>query len=129
VNYQHFSEEETYVFDIIKNEEVDTIYLNSDFISGIYFLKSRFPEISNIYMGIRQIDLSENKQTSLTFVEKSTSPYPNFNRIYPIINWTYEDVWRLIILMDYPYLSLYDKGYTSIGKFTETQMNQHLSIG
>jgi len=127
VNSLHFREEEDYIFEIINREKVETIYLNSEFIPGLYFLESRFPNINNIYMGIRLIDLPQNKR-NIGFIEKSTSPYPVFNRIYPIINWSYEDVWRLILVLDYPYLNLYDKGFTSIGKVTDTETNKTLLI-
>lgn len=127
-NSQYFSEEEEYVFSIVNTEQIQTVFLYSDYVNGLNFLKSKFPDLSNIYMGIRQSDLPKAKHINQNYFEKSTSPYPSFNRIYPILNWLYEDVWRLIIIVDYPYLSLYNKGYTSIGKIKDTTTNKTLHL-
>ena len=125
-NLENFTEEENYVLNIVNNEEIETVYLYSDYIRGLHFVKSNFQEFNKIFMGIRVDDLPITQQSNDKYFEKSTSPYPSFDRIYPILNWTFEDVWRLIILLDYPYLSLYNKGYTSIGKMKNTQTNINL---
>lgn len=56
----------------------------------------------------------------------STSGWPAFMRINPIIDWTYAHVWMILRSFGFPYCSLYDEGYTSLGSVTETGRNPEL---
>jgi FAD synthetase len=47
--------------------------------------------------------------------ETSTSDWPMFMRVYPILHWSYQDVWYFLRAMDYRYCNLYDEGYSSLG--------------
>ena len=52
--------------------------------------------------------------------------YPEFKRICPIIDWSYERVWKFIKDYHIPYCKLYDEGYTSVGNKKNTKKNHYL---
>ena len=45
-------------------------------------------------------------------------------RVFPILDWSYSDVWAF--LKNYAYCELYDQGYTSLGEIHNSQKNPHL---
>lgn len=49
--------------------------------------------------------------------------YPNFMRVNPILNWSYETVWNFIHAFEIPYCSLYEQGYTYLGNKRNTTKN------
>lgn len=48
--------------------------------------------------------------------EKYFSPRPSHMRIHPILHFTEKDIWEYTKKFNVPYLSLYDKGYRSLGE-------------
>ncbi|MCL4353596.1 phosphoadenosine phosphosulfate reductase family protein [Patescibacteria group bacterium] len=48
--------------------------------------------------------------------EKYVSPREDHIRIHPLLHWTEKDIWDYIRLYNVPYISLYDKGYRSLGE-------------
>lgn len=74
-------------------------------------------------LGTRQGDPNCGGQEKFT----PSSPWmPDFMRVNPILDWTYGDVWHLIRQYDLPYCHLYDNGYTSLGKVSDTIPNPAL---
>lgn len=55
----------------------------------------------------------------------SWMPVP-FMRVNPIIDWEYGHVWHFLRIFKLPYCSLYDQGYTSLGKKSQTFPNEAL---
>ena len=76
-------------------------------------------------MGSRRDDpgCSKLNEISESDVHKG---YPPFKRINPIIDWSYEGVWKFIREYKIPYCKLYDEGYTSVGNKKNTKKNKHL---
>ena len=60
------------------------------------------------------------------FFSPSSSWMPPFMRVNPILTWSYGQVWRFLRHFDLNYCSLYDQGYTSLGKQTDTFPNPSL---
>ncbi|KAK7683731.1 hypothetical protein QCA50_013107 [Cerrena zonata] len=87
--------------------------------------KEKFPNIEAILIGTRRTDPHGSK---LTFRNPTDSGWPAFERINPIINWGYGDVWTFLRKLNVPYCKLYDEGYTSLGSTYNTFRNPALRI-
>ena len=49
--------------------------------------------------------------------------------INPILEWTHAEVWSFLLSKRVPYCSLYNEGFTSLGKKSETVVNPFLPLG
>lgn len=58
--------------------------------------------------------------------EPSSDWMPPFMRVNPVIYWSYADVWEFLRRFELPTCSLYEHGYTSLGKQTDTHPNPAL---
>jgi 3'-phosphoadenosine 5'-phosphosulfate sulfotransferase (PAPS reductase)/FAD synthetase len=128
VNEKNFEEEEDYVITFSKNEQASIVYLVTDYISGLEFLKSKY-KLNLIIMGTRKDDIKYKIQNNDSLIFPSTAPYPEFLRFYPVFNWKFEDIWRIILSSKIDYLKLYDKGYSSIGRKNDSKINENLKFG
>ena len=47
-------------------------------------------------------------------------------RVNPILDWSYENIWKFILDFEIPYCSLYNEGYTHLGNKDNTVKNPFL---
>lgn len=104
------------------NLEMEIIRL--DFKSGLDALLREKP-IKAIFLGTRIGDPNAVGQEQFS---PSSTGWPPFMRINPILDWSYRDVWAFILACRVPYCKLYDQGYTSIGSIHDTIPNGALCI-
>lgn len=88
-------------------------------------LKELRPEIKAILMGTRRSDGAYF--TNLEPFAYTDGDWPKYMRINPILDWTFSEVWYFIRMLELPYCSLYDKGYTSIDNTLNTVPNKELA--
>jgi FAD synthetase len=85
--------------------------------------KVNFPHITSILIGTRRSD--PHGGTSIVFRlpfpayplaatlshrNMTDEGWPQFERIHPIINWSYHEVWDFLLQLKVPYCKLYDEG-------------------
>ncbi|KAF9484127.1 adenine nucleotide alpha hydrolases-like protein [Pholiota conissans] len=87
--------------------------------------KERFPHISAILIGTRRTDPHGAKLSHRNMTDPG---WPCFERVNPIINWSYTDVWEFLRRLNVPYCALYDEGYTSLGSTFNTFPNPALLV-
>ncbi|KAF8805574.1 adenine nucleotide alpha hydrolases-like protein [Phlegmacium glaucopus] len=92
---------------------------------ALQMYKDHFPRITAILVGTRRTD---PHGSNLSHRNMTDQGWPSFERINPIINWSYSDVWAFLRSLDVPYCTLYDQGYTSLGSTYNTFPNPALLI-
>jgi FAD synthetase len=123
-----FEEEIDFCFYLAKKEKVKLILLQSNYKMGLHYLKNVM-NLETIFMGIRKDDYySERPISERDIVQHSDGNYPSFYRLYPVFQFTYREIWVLLLQSKYDYLNLYDQGYTSIGTKSKTSKNSKLEL-
>lgn len=74
-------------------------------------------------LGTRKADPNCGEQDVFS---PSSSWMPAFMRVNPILTWEYGHVWHFLRTFQLPYCCLYDRGYTSLGKRSDTSPNPAL---
>ncbi|KIK68303.1 hypothetical protein GYMLUDRAFT_35689 [Collybiopsis luxurians FD-317 M1] len=87
--------------------------------------KNELPHIAGILIGTRRTDPHGSK---ISFRCPTDDGWPKFDRINPIINWSYANVWTFLRQLNIPYCKLYDEGYTSLGSTYNTFPNPALLV-
>lgn len=124
--------EDTFV-DVVEFVKQTTAKYNIEMISMVGSLKDalgrlihQHPEIKAVFMGTRSTD--PNAQWMSHFCVTSAD-WPMIDIVAPILHWSYHNVWSYLRSNCIDYCSLYDHGYTSIGRRSRTVPNPHLQIG
>ncbi|KAF3331797.1 FAD synthase-like protein [Carex littledalei] len=119
-----FPEIDSFTFDTASMYGLQLERIQSDFKSGLEELMKEKPTKA-IFIGTRIGDPNAIGQEQFS---PSSTGWPPFMRVNPILDWSYRDVWSFILTCKVKYCSLYDQGYTSIGSIYDTVPNALLSM-
>uniref|UniRef100_A0A6B2LGX7 FAD synthase n=1 Tax=Arcella intermedia TaxID=1963864 RepID=A0A6B2LGX7_9EUKA len=123
IDLEHsFKEVNEYVREVVDSYNLKLVTL-TQFKEGLKELKEEYPHIKGIYMGTRRDD---PYGATLPLYKKTDPGWPDFMRIHPILDLSYQDIWNVIQRFGLSYCKLYDEGYTSIGETNNTIPNPAL---
>ncbi|KAF4667662.1 3'-phosphoadenosine 5'-phosphosulfate sulfotransferase [Perkinsus chesapeaki] len=120
-----FDEVESFIAEMQKEYNLDILRVVGGVKVGLEKVKEEHPEVKAIFMGTRSTD---PYSADLLPFSPTTAGWPDFMRVNPILDWTYEDVWEFIDTFDVKYCELYKYGYTSVGRKSDTIPNPDLKI-
>ncbi|XP_065920811.1 FAD synthase-like isoform X2 [Dysidea avara] len=120
---ESFPEVDEFVEQCIHKYGLNLTTVQAPIREGLYKLKELQPSLKAVLMGTRRTDPFSQNLTSFTPTDPSWLPCM---RINPILDWSYSHVWLYLRLMNIPYCSLYNKGYTSLGGIKNTLPNPSL---
>uniref|UniRef100_A0A6P4F772 FAD synthase n=1 Tax=Drosophila rhopaloa TaxID=1041015 RepID=A0A6P4F772_DRORH len=83
------------------------------------------PQVKAMFLGCRR---SDPGGPSLTEMMPCDNGWPAMMRIFPLLEWSYHDIWSYMRANDLPYCCLYDQGYTSLGDRSSTRLNPSLLV-
>ncbi|XP_020579992.1 FAD synthase isoform X2 [Phalaenopsis equestris] len=119
-----FPEINSFTYETAALYDLQLEIIRLDFKSGLEALLKEKPTKA-IFLGTRIGDPNAIGQEQFS---PSSTGWPPFMRVNPILDWSYRDVWAFILACKVPYCSLYDEGYTSIGSIYDTEPNALLCI-
>ena len=119
-NEAPFPEAEGFIKQTAMRNNLDLLVIQSGMKEALESLRKDKPWIKACLMGTRRHDPYSSRLRSFSPTDQN---WPSFMRILPILDWTYEEVWEFIKLLQIPYCSLYDQGYTSLGSQENTRPN------
>lgn len=119
-----FEEVHDFLCNIRKKLGVDFVEFKSEknFKDGMQELVDEH-NVKAIIMGTREGDPYTQEAE---YFQPSSSNWPAFMRVNPILRWSYDQVWSFLRQGNLPYCVLYDEGYTSIGNMNNTVKNPAL---
>eukprot|EP00871_Galdieria_phlegrea_P002494 jgi/Galph1/3245/GphlegSOOS_G1882.1 len=114
-----FEQVETFVGAIQEKYHFQLIYQGGGFLQGLTRVISE-KKIKAFAMGTRR---SDPDGKNLEHFTPSSDGWPPFMRVNPIVSWSYGEVWKFLLALKLPYCSMYNNGYTSIGRISDTKPN------
>ena len=84
-----------------------------------------FPEVRAILMGTRSGDPDAGW---MDYFCHTSGGWPDMDLVVPILHMSYSEVWRIISGLRIDYCELYRRGFTSIGRRSNTQPNPLLKV-
>lgn len=111
-----------FVQDCANTYDIKVEFLSEDFRTGLAKVKLQF-DLQAVLLGTRRTDPHGE---SLSLISPTTPGWPQLDRLCPLLDWEYEDVWYYLRSRNFAYCSLYDNGYTSLGSADNTRPNPAL---
>lgn len=102
--------------------------IEDDFKHGLVEFLAENPKIEIIFMGQRKMDPHGGSLQEIS-PSDTDKGWPLFQRINPILLWTYREIWEFLREFKLEYCTLYDRGYTSLGAKRKTSKNEALWDG
>ncbi|XP_043272419.1 probable FAD synthase [Venturia canescens] len=115
-----FPEVDAFVEEAASYYELELVKKKKPIKSALMALQNERRMIKASLMGTRRGDPGSDKLESFT---PTDSGWPNLTRIFPILDWSYKQIWQFLLDHKVPYCSLYDQGYTSLGSRSTTAPN------
>lgn len=115
-----FEEAEHFIDSCKMNYNMEMITIPGSIRAGLEQLSVTNKRLKVVIMGTRRHDPFSIKLRSFTMTD---SDWPTYMRTFPILDWSYAEVWDFLRTFDLPYCPLYDEGYTSLGSRLNTQKN------
>jgi len=117
-----FQEISDFMDDLSKEYGFQIVHVDGSYKEALTNLLASLP-IKSIFMGQRRDDPGG---TQLSELSPSDPGWPEFMRVNPLLDWTYEQIWDFLLGYKIPYCSLYDQGFTSLGSRYNTYPNPAL---
>lgn len=123
----HFPEIKRFVDECNDFYDIDLIKCKGECAkTALKQVLAEMPQIKAVFMGSRR---SDPKCKDAVLMQPTDPDWPPLMRIYPLLDWTYNDVWLHIFMFKVPFCLLYEFGYTSIGNRLDTIPNPYLRRG
>jgi FAD synthetase len=122
-----FSEVEEFVEEVKNRYNMECIEVNNGNMKiAMEYIVQNHAEVNAIFMGTRSTDPNAGW---MDYICSTSAGWPSMNLVAPLLHMSYAEVWRIIHELQIPYCSLYSRGYTSIGKRSNTLPNPLLNNG
>ena len=118
-----FDEAQQFIDACVTNYNFDIVTIPGSVRAGLEKLAIIDGDIKAIVMGTRRQDPYSSNLRAFAMTD---SDWPQYMRSFPILDWSYAEVWEFLMTLKLPYCSLYDEGYTSLGYRSKTAKNPKL---
>lgn len=124
-NANPFEEAQEFIKNCEANYNLRMIVISASIKEGLENLKETHPNIKAVIMGTKRHDPYSSQLKCFTMTDAS---WPSYMRVFPILDWSYGEVWDFLRTFELPYCQLYDEGYTSLGDPKNTLKNKSLLL-
>ncbi|KAJ2726209.1 FAD1 flavin adenine dinucleotide synthetase [Coemansia sp. Benny D115] len=118
-----FPEADSFIESSVSRYRLDLVEKRGSMRQALQEFKDEHAAVQAIFVGTRQDDPHGSR---LGFFSPTDADWPQFMRVNPILDWSFDNVWDFIHSAGVPYCSLYEQGYTSLGDVDSTVRNPAL---